>query len=372
MKSNLHESFLQLVRLGIGTSKHEIIPKDVDWQAVNMLAEGQGLSAIVLDGIDKLNTNLSNSANIIPLELKLEWIGDVLQNYEQRYSDYKNAIGSLAGFYNQHGYKMMVLKGFACSLDWPKPEHRPCGDIDIWQFGQQKEADEALEAWFKSLRVQGEQRFEIDNSHHHHTVFEWEGFSVENHYDFVNVHHSKSNAEIEKVFKRLGADDSHYIEINGKKVYLPSPNLHALFLLRHAMIEFAAGGINLRQLLDWAFFVKSHNKEVDWKWLEGELEHYGMKKLYDVFNAICVGDLGFDVNQFTKVQFDPTIKDKVLNDILSPAIPNEKPKNVFFRMAWKWHRWKANEWKHNLVYKESMWSSFWNGVWNHLLKPASI
>ena len=42
------------------------------------------------------------------------------------------------------------------------------------------------------------------------------------------------------------------------------------------------------------------------------------------------------------------------------------------RVAWKWHRWKANEWKHRLVYKESMRSTFWSGVWNHLLKPKSI
>lgn len=61
-----------------------------------------------------------------------------MQSYEGRYAAYEKAIGSLAGFYNQHGYKMMVLKGYASSLDWHNPKHRPCGDIDIWQFGEQK------------------------------------------------------------------------------------------------------------------------------------------------------------------------------------------------------------------------------------------
>lgn len=91
-----------------------------------------------------------------------------------------------------------------------------------------------------------------------------------------------------------------------------------------------------------------------------------------MFNAICVGDLGFDVNIFPKVQFDPNIKDRVLNEILCPATPNEKPARLLKRMIWKWHRWKVNEWKRKLVYKESMWSAFWSGVWGHLLKPASI
>ena len=370
-RSDLHEPFLQLIRLGIGTSKDVIIPKDIDWKQLKCLADEQGLSAVILDGIDKLNTNLSNSTNTLPLQMKLEWIGEVLQNYEQRYSQYESAISSLAGFYEQHGYRMMVLKGYACSLNWPNPKHRPCGDIDIWQFGQQKEADAAL-LKANTNRTDNTNKFEIDNSHHHHTVFGWQGFMVENHYDFVNVHHSKSNAAIEKEFKALGADDSHYVDVNGEDVYLPSPNLHSLFMLRHAMTEFAAGGINLRQLLDWAFFVEKHTKEIDWEWLENRLEEYGMKRLYDVFNAICVGDLGFDINIFTKVQFDPELKDRVLKEILNPAIPNEKPMFVLARVAWKWYRWRASEWKRRLVYKESSMSSFWSGVWNHLLKPASI
>lgn len=38
---------------------------------------------------------------------------------------------------------MMVLKGYGLSLNYLKPSHRPCGDIDIWLFGKQKEADDA-------------------------------------------------------------------------------------------------------------------------------------------------------------------------------------------------------------------------------------
>ena len=58
--------------------------------------------------------------------------------------------------------------------------------------------------------------------------------------------------------------------------------------------------------------------------------------------------------------------------VLDPAIPNEKPKELFHRIVWKVKRWKANEWKHELCYEESMWSAFWSGVWGHLLKPSSI
>ena len=369
MNSNLHESFLQLIRLGIGTgtvngSRLTVHGSD-DWQALKTLADEQGLSAVILDA---LNTDGMNLTDSIPLHMKLEWIGEVIQSYEQRYAAYEKAVSSLAGFYNQHGFKMMVLKGYACSLDWPKPEHRPCGDIDIWLFGQQEAADKELVSSLKSQ----DSSFKIDNSHHHHTVFYWQGFMVENHYDFVNVHHSKSNAEIEKVFKELGEDDSHYVEVSGEKVYLPSPNLHALFLLRHAMIEFAAGGINFRQILDWAFFVEKHGKDVDWSWLLNLLDDFHMREFFNCINAICVEEFGYDSKIFPYVQFNPFMKDKVLKDILEPEIPNDKPKYLLPRMIWKYRRWKANSWKHQLCYNESMWSAFWRGLWNHLLKPSSI
>ena len=332
-------------------------------------ADRQGLSAVVLDGIDIQNTNLSNSTNTLPLQMKLEWIGEVLQNYEQRYVQYENAIGSLAGFYNSHGFKMMVLKGYACSLDWPKPKHRPCGDIDIWQFGQQKEADAALTAWFKSSKVQ---EFKVDASHHHHTVFEWQGFTVENHYDFVNVYQHKSHKELEAVFKELGQDDGYYVDIDGSRVYLPSPNLHALFLIKHILLHFVSGEMTFRQLLDWSFFVRAHHGEIDWAWLSEHMERFGMKQMFNIINAICVGELGFDVTLFPTVQFEPGLKDRILRDMFQPEFSEKIPNGVVSRFIWRYRHWKANEWKHDLCFTDSMWSSFWSGVWGHLLKPSSI
>lgn len=373
--SKLNSSFLTLVRLGIGTSKDANIPNDVDWNELKALAERQGLSAIVLDGIEKLPDGQRP-----PKVFLLEWIGETLQGYEYRYELYCRAIAEMAAFYNSHDYKMMVLKGYACSLDWPKPEHRPCGDIDIWQFGKQKEADaliESLELKVNSLKsVDSEElkagSIKVDRTHHHHTVFYWRDFMVENHYDFINVHHHKSNAEVEQVLKELAQDDSHSVEVCGEKVYLPSANLHALFLLKHMMIHFAAEGVSLRQLLDWGFFMQAHHTEMDWPWYFEKLEQFGMTTMFNIFNAICVENLGFDAAVFHQVQFSPFLKDRVLKEILEPEYGEELPKRLIPRLVFKYRRWKGSAWKHELCYKESMWSAFWSGVWNHLLKPSSI
>ena len=374
VSSKLKDTFLQLIRLGIGTSKDVKFLNDVNWSQFKALADAQGLTAVVLDGIEKLKKSLKVQGP--DQRFLLQWIGEVMQNYETRYVTYEKAISSLAGFYNQHGYKMMVLKGYACSLDWPKPKHRPCGDIDIWLFGKQKEADASLEEWFKSSSGStcspSVQEFKIDSSHHHHPVFEWDDFSVENHYDFINVHHHRSHIKLEKIFKELGMVDSRPVDVNGERVYLPSPNLHALFLLKHAALHFVGTELTFRQVLDWAFFMEKHGKEVDWNMLYPIIEEHGMTPFLNIINAICVENLGFDASLFPTVQFNPDLKERVLNEVFNYKYSDDNTNSIIRRQINRYRRWKGNAWKHELCYKESMWSAFWSGVWGHLLKPSTL
>lgn len=359
--TELEQTFTSLVRIGIGNdvSLMPSISSKTNWDKLMALASKQGLTTIIIDGIGVLPENQRPPKSIL-----LQWNGHSLKDFEYRHEQYRHAIAEMAGFYNDHHFKMMILKGYACSLDWPKPNHRPCGDIDIWLFGKQRLADEVISKEFS---------IDVDTNEHHHTVFYWGDFMVENHYDFVNDHHHKSNRRLERVFKELGKDDSHYTEVYGERVFLPSPNLHALFLLRHAMAHFAAAELTIRQLLDWAFFVKAHGNEVNWKWLIGVLEEYGMKEMFGLLNAICIEDLGFEASLFMNdIDVDSSLKERVFSEILSPEFTEKMPSELIPRVMWKYRRWKTNDWKHKLCYKESMLSAFVSGVWNHLLKPKSI
>lgn len=357
------DTFLSLVRLGIGLKSVDI-PDSIDWLGIEALAKRQGLSAIVLDGAQKLtDRGALIDGRAMDVAIKKQWIGSVIQNYERKYEDYRKRIGQLAHFYNDHGFKLMILKGYALSLNFPIPYHRPCGDIDIWAFGQYREADETLS---KSLSIP------VDTSHHHHTTFTFKGYLVENHYDFLNVHYGHGNKALEKVLKELAMDDSVRTEIDGETVYLPSANLHALFLLRHSILHFASTEMNLRQVLDWAFFVDKHGSEIDWPWFMKVLEEFRMTDFFYCLNAICVEDLGVDASIFPESHFDSALKDRVLNDILSPEFSGDTPSNVFRRIPFKYRRWQANAWKQDLCYGDSRFKAFWTGVWGHLMKPEMI
>ena len=379
---------LPLLRLGIGHCA-ETLPGAVDWKALKALAYRQGLSAVIWDGYkaamgkqkilpgsgsepaaEVADSNAAPSLPPMPAELEKSWEEDVAKNYEARYADYAKRIGQLAWFYNRHGYKLMIIKGFGLSLNYPNPSHRPCGDIDIWAFGKHKEADEALSKEFG---------IKIDNSHHHHTVFSFMGYMVENHYDLINVHAHSSSAAMEKIFKELAEDDSNQILIGGEKAYLPSPDMHALFLLRHSMSHFAAVSMNLRQLLDWAFFAKANSQEINWNWLQGVLERFHMTDFFTCINYICVHHLGFAEEIFPPInpnllsgQDLPQLADRILADMISPEFSENEPRGLFPRVFFKYRRWRANAWKNRLCYKEGLFSSFLVSAWAHLLKPRSI
>lgn len=357
------ETLLSLIRLGIGHPV-TILPESIDWETIRSLASEQGLSAIVLDGAQVLtDRGALNEGRVMDVQLKKQWIGSVIQSFEWKYEEYRKSLGQLARFYNEHGFKLMVLKGYGLGLNYVRPEHRPYGDIDIWAFGKFKEADTALA---KELSIP------IEKSHHHHTTFYFNGYLVENHYDFLNVHYGHGNEELEKILKDLANDDSNRTEIDGQTIYLPSANLHALFVLRHTMSHFASTGMNLRQVLDWGFLIQEHSSEIDWPWFLRILDEYHMKDFFHCLNAICVCNLGFDVSIFPRFQFEVAMKDRVLNDTLWREFDASVPHNFLRRIVFKYRRWQANAWKQNLCYGDSRFKSFWTGVWSHLLKPSMI
>lgn len=355
-----YEAFIQLVRLGIGHGAKPI-QGPVDWGIVGGLAVYHQLAAVASDGLDAL-LRQDSSLQGPDEELKGKWMSQAL-GCELRYERCKETLAQMAAFYRSHGIKMMVLKGYSLSLDWPVPKHRTTGDIDIWLFGRQKEADALVEQ---------EKGIAIDRSHHHHTVFYWGKAMVENHFDFINVHYHRSHVQMEKLFKELGQDDSRFVEIDGEKVYVANPKLAALFLLRHTMLHFISYGFSFRQLLDWGFMAKSHGEELDWPWLLERLEEFGMLRMFHICNAILIEDFGFDESLFPPVQADAALKERVRKEMYYPPYrPGAIRAPLFKRLRYALRRWKDSLWKHRLCYRESLWSVFWSTIWNHIVRPEA-
>ena len=125
---------------------------------------------------------------------------------------------------------------------------------------------------------------------------------VENHYDFFNIYAHRSNREIEAQLQKLILDEMEPVEthidlkrnldkldeIDDTKIFLPSPDFHALFLLRHSAAHFAAERIGLRHLLDWRYFIEKYASKIKWQELIDFAHKMNMDKFLHGINAICI------------------------------------------------------------------------------------
>ncbi len=356
---NRSEPLFELLRYGLRKSDNCTISESTDWVNTYLLSFQQGVGAFLLDGIERC---YSKGRDLdINIETKLEWIGDV-QQMESVFDHHKSVVVKLARFYQKYGIKMMLMKGIGLSYDYPMPEHRPCGDIDIYLYGNLEKGDNLINEKYG---------INIDYDHHKHTIFEIDGVTVENHYDFANYHKHRSSKKLDEWLKVNCHTESIEITEIGENVFLPSASFNAIFLVRHAASHFAAEQITLRHLLDWAFFVEKHYDEVDWDWQWKVCEEQNMHRFMMAINDICVQYLGFNRSLF-RTGGDAALTERVLNEILQPEFQEENPEGMLPYIMSRGRRWWANRWKHKIVYPEGMVATFFSQVGAHLMKPATM
>ena len=171
-------------------------------QKIYQITSAHGIAAVAWDYIQRKDADEKLALDLQPLSKadQIRWMVTVEQ-VERKYEHQKSVIAKLAKFFAQHGIKMMILKGYGLSLNYPVPNHRQCSDIDIWlleekcaedgsveRYGVQQKADKLLHEHYN---------IPIDEGKHHHTVFYIDGVMVENHYDFLYIHAHRSNRIIE-------------------------------------------------------------------------------------------------------------------------------------------------------------------------------
>ena len=294
----------------------------------------------------------------------MQWFGRAI-TAEENYAKHEKAIADIAHIYAQHGIKTMILKGYGLSLNYPVPSHRPMGDLDLYTFGKDRDADYLITQLYN---------IKVDSRHEHHTVFRFEDILVENHYDFINIKAHRDAALIEEKLKSLANHKFKKINILDRvEVYLPSANFNAIFLIRHMGQHFAGEHLNLRQLLDWGFFVRANSQDVDWTATTGFMKEIGLYVFFNQINAICVDYLGFEPNLFPPIERNTELENRSLADTLHPECAQSRPESSLVPiLVFKFHRWWYNRWKHKLVYSDNLFLTFSTLLYSHLIRIRSI
>lgn len=363
----MKQLIIPLLRLGLGNSLAEdenlsdfiILPAE-RWKLLGDLAREQGVLGILFDGVEQLEKTRFGVTRELKANQKLEWIGEVLQ-IEQGYHRQKDVMNDLAEKWRNNRCRVMIMKGLANAILYPKPEHRNPGDIDCYLFDR----------YAIGNTVAQEVGAKVDECWYKHSVISYKGETFENHQYFVHTREGKRSKELEKELeKALEVEEREFKQLTPFTV-MPPVQWIAMFLTYHACAHFLTEGLMLKQVLDWAMFLKAHQNDVNWEKFYDFCERYHLRVFAETITAICSEYLGVEISNPGIVK-DTVHKEKVLNSILydDDYIYSES------EGGWKekWHIIRNlfhYRWKYEEIYNESVWKQLWYYVSGYLFKTEN-
>lgn len=348
MSTDLNRLFLNLVRLGIALSDNtdstEGWPKtEEEWNDLKVLADQQGLSAIVLDGVDKCQNNVR-----IPAQLKLKWIGESLRG-ESLCSLQCVVAKDISKLFYRNGIRTYVLKGMIVAECYPKPNHRLSVDIDCYLLPDKG----VFDAWSLGNELIEKKGLKVNRDFYKNSSFDISGVNIENHQYLTPFRGNERLIALEKFLQSQLKQDEGQDVIEGTNLYRPPVMVSALFLIEHAYSHFLHEGLTWRMVLDWLLFSQKHHDEIEWDVFEKNVDDFGFRRFYDALTRLghyLQGEIGDD--DLSKPE------KKMLEDIWMPLDIHETVRGLKGKLALAGNTWRAR-WKYRHFSDLSMPQALW-------------
>lgn len=278
---------------------------NVDWKELYALAKEQCLLGVIADAFRYVNDGQGFGGE------KLQWLAFVIK-LERKNHEMNVLIGKLFRMFSAHGLSPVLLKGQAFAANYPHPQHRQCGDIDIY-FKLRSDCDKAV-AW--ASRVDKVAAESTDNRREHkHFTFSLERNVVELHYYMCLFDNEKLQQTLQTVIdEEFKANPPFVVNVGVERIEAVPPTLSVLHQLIHISRHLLEAGIGLRQICDLALFLDKHSGEIDKARLNGYLAELELMSVAKSLGYVMVRHLGLNEN---KVPFgiDDSYADFILKEI---------------------------------------------------------
>ena len=261
--NNTEDVLFKLIAAGLEACNDYDFPQQVDCQSIYKTANQQGVAAICLDGLQKLNLK-----NEVPFPIKMQWIASALKLEQLYYSQWKAAT-ELAKIWHDSGLHTYVMKGFVLANMYPKPSTRYSCDMDCFLTLKHEWYGEKGNGIVEGLGLR------VDRSYYKNSKFCFNGLMVENHQFLLPIKGSGKAKRFEK-WLRLQMETAEDIYIEDSYLQVPSDMFNAVYILAHAQEHFFEEGIALKHICDWAMVLKAHADKVDWDEWKRVCKEYGM------------------------------------------------------------------------------------------------
>ena len=278
--------FFALLRSGLWNEVPERAPftGGVDWEALYRLAFAQTVVPLVTDGINRL------PQAFLPAEPERldPFLGDLMST-AQRNRMLDAFIPKLFGALRE--IPVLLVKGQSLAQDYPDPERRQPGDIDLLFLPASYEAVKAI-LLPKATKVLEEERSIWHQGMHFRSIE-------------VEIHGSISTLMSRKLDRKLAVlleeqfDGRPFltVPIGGTDIPVPDADFNAVYVFVHFLQHYWAGGVGLRQFIDWMTFVSVHKRDIHPVILENRLEDLGLLRVWKTFTGFAQEYLGCPVEK---------------------------------------------------------------------------
>ena len=234
--------FFALLRSGLWNEVPERAPfaSGTDWEALYRLAYAQTVVPLVTDGINRLPGELlpADPARLDP------FLGSLMST-ARRNRQLDAFLPKLFGALD--GIPAVLVKGQSLAVDYPDPERRQPGDIDLLLPPSSYEAAKAALLDRKLAALLEEQ-------------FDGRPFPA--------------------------------VSLGEAPIPVPEADFNAVYIFVHFLQHYWAGGVGLRQVIDWMTFVSVHKRDIHPVILENRLQDLGLLRLWKVFAGFAQEYLG--------------------------------------------------------------------------------
>ena len=228
--------FRKLLLISLGRiDSFEKVPTHRDWLMMFRMAKQQTLLGVLYDGIRRLPEEQRPQEGILN-----NWT-ELTGKIEEIHARHERHVRELADILKKLGLHGCLLKGTGLSHLYPVPDHRTCGDIDIWVRGTHDSILDAFDQAGYGIWNILYQECKVD-------VFE--DTVVEVHFHPSKMYNPWHNARLQRWLEEHSPirDDAALTE--------PDARFNAVFCMAHMFRHYLEGGLGLRQMMDYYYVLR--------------------------------------------------------------------------------------------------------------------
>jgi hypothetical protein len=283
------EVFFSVLRTAMWGVPVEIPQGFRDWKYVMKMAKAQALQGLVTDVF------LTTPEIVSVLNPKaVERLQDVPLNMMAMHTSLNNTMILILSALRGAGIEPVLLKGQGLSLNYPVPQLRQCGDIDLYVG-----VDNYMKAYDALLPVVTE----IDSRS--------EAMSGTKHFHakvgavYLEVHKYASvldSSRVNRIYQRYESEGLSKglvpVSFGEVTVNTPAADFNVYYIFHHLWHHFLTSGIGFRHFCDLALLLHARYGSINLAYLEKVLTDMGEMVPWQVLGCVMVDVLGLPQEEF--------------------------------------------------------------------------